>query len=147
MTLRRADHDLAADAMRALDRIREACGQKVSPQVLTRLRALPTMLRASGVLATLAFYAAKRGEKKELEKAYDIVGAELRAQICAVLGWQETGRPSLSLDFLTRLTDHLRAKPASLGMLSVRLEEFSGWLSRLAEALEREQDREGSDAS
>jgi hypothetical protein len=144
MTLRRADHDLAADAMRALDRIREACGQKVSAQVLTRLRALPTMLRASGVLATLAFYAAKRGEKKDLEKAYDIVGAELRAQICAVLGWQETGRPSLSLDFLTRFTDHLRANPASLGMLSVRLEEFSGWLSRLAEALEREQ---ASDAS
>ncbi|MEV4565130.1 type III-B CRISPR module-associated protein Cmr5 [Nonomuraea sp. NPDC049419] len=139
MSLRRSDHDLAADAMRALNRVRKDLGGSVSPQVLTRLASLPAMLRTSGVLPSLAYYTAKQGKKKALEKAYGIVGVEVRAQISAVLGWEEDGRPSLDLSFLDKLTLHLQEHPASAGLLSVRLEHFAVWLSRLSEALEREQ--------
>ncbi|MEV5330217.1 type III-B CRISPR module-associated protein Cmr5 [Nonomuraea sp. NPDC052634] len=139
MALQRVDHDLAADAMRALNKIRKDANGNVSPEVLTRLASLPTMLRTSGVLPSLAYYTAKRGTENPLEKAYDVVGTELRAQICAVLGWDEAGRPSLDLDFLDRLTQHLRGHPADTALLSARLEQFAVWLSRLAEALEREQ--------
>ncbi|MEU7889803.1 type III-B CRISPR module-associated protein Cmr5 [Microbispora bryophytorum] len=139
--LRRADHDLAAEAMRALDRIREIFPTGVvPPEVLTRVMGLPPMLRVSGVLPVLAFYAAKGKGNRKVDQAYGIVGSQLRAQIIGVLGWAEQGTPSLDLDFLKRLTEHLRRDPATTARITVRLEEFSAWLRRLAEALEKEQD-------
>ncbi|MBX6382270.1 MAG: hypothetical protein IRZ07_04740 [Microbispora sp.] len=139
--LRRADHDLAAEAMRALDRIKEVFPSGVvPPEVLTRVMGLPPMLRVSGVLPVLVFYAAKGRGTRKVEQAYDIVGSQLRAQVTSVLGWTEQGTPSLDLDFLKRLTDHLRRDPVTTARVTVRLEEFSMWLRRLAEALEKEQE-------
>lgn len=140
--LRRADHDLAAEAMRALDRIKEISPKGVVPnEVLTRVKGLPPLLRTSGVLPVLAFYAAKGGEGRPLDQAYAIVGSRLRMQIVGVLGWTEQGERSVDLAFLERLTERMRDDPATGVRVAMRLEEFSGWLRRLGEALEKEQDR------
>jgi CRISPR type III-B/RAMP module-associated protein Cmr5 len=146
----RADHDLAAAASRALTEIRRP-GEIVSAQVLTRIAQLPTMLRTSGVLPTLAFYAAKggsgqtaeKGPDSALELAYMFVGIALREQVCSALGIdQGTDNRSLDVAFLSDLAQRLRTEPYSHNRVSARLEQFSIWLRRLAEALERQQEQE-----
>lgn len=143
MAPRRADHDLAAAAMAALADIRNVSyRQVVSPQVLTRVARLPTLLRTSGVLPTLAFHAAKGGSGSALAQAYEKVGVALRAQVCATLVMEESlDRPAIDLAFLAELTGRLRDDPRALSLVSARLEQFSMWLRRLAEALEKEQER------
>lgn len=138
--LRRVDHRVAADAMQALDLIKRGAGKDkpVSGKVLTRLAGLPSMLRTSGVLPTLAFHAAKSGTGSELEKAYAVVGGALMRQTCQVLGIDAPAR--LGLGFLQELTEGLLEDPRSHGVVTRRLEEFSGWLRRLAEALRKEQE-------
>ncbi|TDC84527.1 type III-B CRISPR module-associated protein Cmr5 [Actinomadura sp. 7K507] len=144
MALRRADIDVAATAMRTLATIRDTSENKtVSGQVLTRLARLPAQLRTSGPLPTLAFHAAKGQGEKPLDRAYAIVGAALRTQTCVVLGWTED-EPDKAIDlaFLSRLTDQIQQDPVSLTQVTLRLQEFSVWLRRLAEALDGEQKRE-----
>ena len=141
----RADHDLARAAMLALNEIRDVSANRiVSAQVLTRIAQLPTMLRTSGVLPTLAFYAAKGGSDGALEHAYLIVGVALRDQVSRALHMDEgVGKRRIDLDFLGEVTERLRTDPAAYNRVSVRLEQFSIWLRRLAEALERQQERAG----
>jgi CRISPR type III-B/RAMP module-associated protein Cmr5 len=144
MALRRADIDAVATAMKALTDIKNTRPDRpVSKPVLTRLAGLPTLLRVSGVLPTLAFYSAKGHGDGELERAYAIVGAALRAQTCAVLEW-DTGQAEQAIDlaFLDRLTTHIQENPQSLTRVGQRLQEFSVWLRRLAEALDGEQKRQ-----
>lgn len=145
MALRRADHDLAAAAMAALADIRDGEDKgNVPDQVLTRIAGLPTMLRTSGVLPTLAFYAAKGSgsDGGALTRAYEKVGVALRAQVCAALNMDSgPDRPAVDVAFLTELTRRFREEPHTLSRVSVRLEQFSMWMRRLAEALAHEQER------
>jgi hypothetical protein len=146
--LQRIDHGLARQAAATLDRIRDVCGGRVSPQVITRLKGLPVLLRTSGTLATLAFFAAKGGQGSgedgqggggSLAEAYATVGAALRREVCAALGWaEEPGDPNVDSGFLKRLTDE-QVSPIRLAVANGRLEEYAGWLRRLAEAVELEQ--------
>ncbi|MEU4827763.1 type III-B CRISPR module-associated protein Cmr5 [Actinomadura sp. NPDC023710] len=143
MTLQRADVDVAATAMKVLAEIRGTSeNQIVSGQILTRLARLPAQLRTSGPLPTLAFHAAKGKGDKPLGRAYAIVGAALRAETCAVLDWPEDeADQAVDLAFLTRLTGKVQEDPVVLIQVTLRLQEFSVWLRRLAEALDGEQER------
>lgn len=154
MALQRADHEIARSAMTAISGLRaqfaDAGGAddagpataEVPDALFTRLAGLPALLRTSGLLPTLAFYAAKGGGGGPLERAYSEVGTALRDQIRQVLELPAPaahGRPPLDLAFLTELTDRLRERPHDLIRATRRLEEFTAWLRRLAEALKKEQ--------
>ena len=141
----RADADVAVIAMGTLSDIRDTAQDKVvSDRVVTRLAQLPTLLCTSGLLATLAFYAAKGVGDRDLDKAYAVVGSVLRAQSCVALGWREDGGQAIDLAFLKRLTEEVQKHPESLTRVTLRLQELSIWLRRLAEALDGEQQRNRS---
>lgn len=135
----RVDHDLARLAATTIDRIRDQRTGQVSDQVITRLKGLPALLRTSGPLPVLAFFASKAGQDTPIERAYAVIGSELRAQAA-----QEIGNPVRSdapfTEFVLALTDQ-NVPADALARASARLEEFALWLRRLAEATEQEQDR------
>ena len=135
----RVDHDLARLAATTIDRIRDQRTGQVSDQVITRLKGLPALLRTSGPLPVLAFFASKAGQDKPLERAYAVIGSELCVQAAAEIGTPVApGAPFT--EFVLAFTD--QDVPAdALARASVRLEEFALWLRRLAEATEQEQDR------
>jgi hypothetical protein len=135
----KVDHGLARRAAEVLDQIREIQGGRVSDQVITRLKGLPALLRTSGPLPVLAFFAAKSGEQKPLEKAYGLVGGQLRLIAAEEIG--DAGQADASFDkFVVALTREDIPADA-LARASARLDEFALWLRRLAEAVEQEQDR------
>lgn len=145
MSPRRLDLTAAADAEEVMATI--ARGGPVSSEVLTRLKGLPTLLRASGIPAVLAFFAAKAGPasaastgaaadagRRQLWAAYRTVRHALVTQLTAELGWAPT--PTDPPDFYARLA----ALPAAdLARASRRLDTFAGWLRRLAEATDQAQ--------
>lgn len=136
----RVDHGLARLAASTLDRVRDPKSGQVSDQIITRLKGLPALLRTSGPLPVLAFFASKSGRDKPLEKAYAVIGGELRAQATAEIGSPVPADAPFS-EFVIALTDH--DVPAdALARASARMEEFALWLRRLAEATEREQERD-----
>jgi hypothetical protein len=106
-------------------------------QIITRLKGLPALLRASGPLPTLAFFASKSGHDKPLERAYAVVGSELRALFAAEIGDTVPAGATFS-EFVLALTAQ-NVPVDALARASTRLEEFALWLRRLAEATEREQ--------
>jgi hypothetical protein len=135
----RVDHDLARRAATTLDRIRHPQTQQVSDQIITRLKGLPALLRTSGPLPVLAFFASKAGDDKLLERAYQVVGHELRVLVAAEIAVQVPADAAFT-DFVLALTS--QGVPAdALARASARLEEFALWLRRLAEATEKEQQR------
>ena len=140
----RTDHGLARLAAQTLDRVRDPQTSTVSDQVITRLKGLPALLRTSGPLATLAFFAAKAGDDKAgddkpLARAYAVVGAALQEQVAAEIGEQVPASSCFS-EFVLAFTGDT-VPPGALSRASARLEEFALWLRRLAEATEQEQDR------
>jgi CRISPR/Cas system CMR-associated protein Cmr5 small subunit len=134
----RVDHGLARLAAQTLDAIRDPRGQ-VSDQIITRLKGLPALLRTSGPLPTLVFFASKAGRDKPLERAYAVVGNELRVQFAAEIGDTVSAGATFT-EFMLALTDQ-NIPADALARASARLEEFALWLRRLAEATEREQQR------
>jgi hypothetical protein len=135
----RTDHGLARIAAQTLDQVRDKQTSTVSDQVITRLKGLPALLRTSGPLATLAFFAAKAGDDKPLARAYAVVGAALQEQVEAELG-EQVPASSTFPEFVLAFTGET-VPPGALSRASARLEEFALWLRRLAEATEQEQDR------
>jgi len=132
----RLDLGAAADAERALSGI--ATDGLVSAEILTRLKGLPVLLRASGVPAVLAYFAAKSGPaagsgggEAALGGAYRKVRAALVTQLRDELGWEQ-----VPTDLYQALAD---LPMADLARVHHRLETFAGWLRRLAEAREHEQ--------
>ena len=135
----RVDHDLAWLAATTIDQIRDDRTRQVSDQVITRLKGLPALLRTSGPLPVLAFFASKAGYEKPLEIAYAVIGSELRAMAAAEIGsLVEPGAPFA--EFILAFTDQ-NVPADALARASARLEEFALWLRRLAEATEQEQNR------
>lgn len=128
MILQRADLDAARDAEQALKTI--ADGKPVSAEVLTRLKGLPTLLRISGVAATLALFAAK-SSSDDLGRAYREVRSALVTQLRQTLAWPQP-RPDIYGE-LAKLS------AVDLARVQVRLAVFADWLRRLAEAEENEQ--------
>jgi hypothetical protein len=141
----RVDHDLARLAAKTLDAIRDPRTGAVSDQIITRLKGLPALLRTSGPLPTLAFFASKSGSAKPLERAYAVVGSELRVQFASETGAAVPADATFS-EFVLALTGQ-NVPADALARASARLEEFALWLRRLAEATEREQQRAEGAAS
>jgi hypothetical protein len=139
---RRLDLTTAADAERTMASI--AGGGPVPDEVLTRLKSLPSLLRASGVPAVLAFFAAKAGPatptsptsgpeagQRQLASAYRTVRHALTEQLTAELGWTQPP---------TDIYAQLATLPTvDLARAYRRLEAYAGWLRRLAEATEQAQ--------
>jgi len=135
----RVDHRLARRAAETLDKIRDDRTGQVSDQIITRLKGLPALLRTSGPLPVLAFFASKSGTVKPLEKAYAQVGGELRLIVAEEIGDTEHADAKLG-DFVLAMTQE-NIPADALARASARLEEFALWLRRLAEATEKEQER------
>lgn len=135
----RVDQGLAQLAAVTLDRVRDQQTGLVSDQVITRLKGLPALLRTSGPLPVLAFFASKAGQAKPLGRAYAVIGRELRAVAAAEIGDPAAPDAPLSTFVLGFTDQHVPAD--ALARASARLEEFALWLRRLAEATEREQER------
>lgn len=135
----RVDHDLARLAATTLDRVRDQRTGMVSDQVITRLKGLPALLRTSGPLPVLAFFAAKAGQDKPLDRAYAVIGGELRDQAAAEIGSPVAAGAPFS-EFVLALTGQ-NIPADALARAAARLEEFALWLRRLAEATEQEQER------
>ena len=133
----RVDHGLARLAAQTLDAIRDPRTGQVSDQIITRLKGLPALLRTSGPLPTLAFFASKSGQGNPLERAYAVVGNELRVQFAAEIG-EAAHADATFTEFVLALTDQ-NVPADALARASTRLEEFALWLRRLAEAIEQEQ--------
>ncbi len=129
MTLRRVDQAMAAGASRILE------GVRVGPELRTRFRQLPVMVRTSGFAATYAYLVAKSDPDSELGIAYGQAATGIREH----------------LDTRNLLRIPAGAEPpaernqllvAALGSLSVtayvrasaEVELLAGWLSRLADA-------------
>ncbi len=91
------------------------------------------MLRTSGVPATLAFFAAKSDTQAAVGKAYQQVSQALHQQLGVGLGTTEVAPTGL----YARLRDH--TDTATMLRAFGRLQAYAGWLRRLAEALEHEQ--------
>jgi CRISPR type III-B/RAMP module-associated protein Cmr5 len=142
----RVDHRLARRAAETLDKIRDDRTRQVSDQIITRLKGLPALLRTSGPLPVLAFFASKSGKVKPLEntvkpleRAYALVGHELRLIVAEELGDAKHADATFD-DFVLAMTaENIPAD--ALARASARLEEFALWLRRLAEATEKEQER------
>jgi CRISPR-associated protein (Cas_Cmr5) len=139
MALRRTDHDTAKAAMTTMGDIKGLFPTGIPGEVFTRLAKLPVLLRTSGPLPALAFHAAKGGDGSALDQAYSVVGAALRGQVSGVLALPGPAGQPLDHAFLEALTDEFQRDPVKLARATLRLEEFSGWLRRLSEAVKKEQ--------
>jgi CRISPR type III-B/RAMP module-associated protein Cmr5 len=134
----RVDHRLASRAAETLDKIRDDKTRQVSDQIITRLKGLPALLRTSGPLPVLAFFASKSGKTKPLERAYALVGRELRLIVAEEIG--DTAHADASFDDFVLAMTQENIPADALARASTRLEEFALWLRRLAEATEKEQE-------
>lgn len=136
MTAPRLDARLARAAAVTLDEIRRSGGPdgQLSSDTFARLKGLPSMLRTSGLVATLAFFAAKRGTD-ELGVAYDRVLQALWREVGPILSASPVGGRSVLTFFDVLAT----ADPQQLTRATARAAAYSEWLSRLAEALQKEQ--------
>lgn len=135
----RLDHGLARLAADTLDAARDQRTGQVPDQVITRLKGLPALLRSSGPLATLAFFAAKAGDRTAVARAYAVVGGALREQAAAEFSHTVPADARFGT-FVLALTAG-PVHPDELSRASARLEAFALWLRRLAEAVEQEQER------
>jgi hypothetical protein len=135
MSLQRADVGLAGKASVALDTISREAGGAVPPEVITRLKGLPALLRTSGLPATMAFLYAKAGGDSPLEVAYRTVRDALLTEVAVVWGWGDE-RPD-AIEFFGRIGDPAKVSATDLARATMRLDQFASWLRRLAEALER----------
>lgn len=135
----RLDHGLARLAADTLDAARDQRTGQVPGQVITRLKGLPALLRSSGPLATLAFFAARAGDRTAVAKAYAVVGGALREQ--ATAGFSQTVPAEASFGTFVLTLTAGPVHPDELSRMSARLEAFALWLRRLAEAVEQEQER------
>jgi CRISPR-associated protein (Cas_Cmr5) len=135
----RVDHGLARLAAGTFDDTRDPRTGQVPDQVITRLKGLPALLRTSGPLATLAFFAAKAGDRAPVARAYAAVGSALREQVAGEFGQMIPAEASFSAFVLALTAEHVT--PDQLSRVTARLEAFALWLRRLAEAAEQEQER------
>jgi CRISPR/Cas system CMR-associated protein Cmr5 small subunit len=140
----RLDHGLARRAAQTIDTARDEQTGRLPDPVITRLKGLPALLRTSGPLATLAFFAAKAGDRNAVARAYKVVGAALREQAATELGSADDAGGSLGAFILDLTAADVTAD--QLARMTARLEAFTLWLRRLAEAVEQEQDRGRSQA-
>ena len=127
MTLVRLDTGLARKASVTLDGIRRDGQGALSPEIVTRLKGMPALLRTSGLPATVAFFYAKAGTADPMARAYEAVRVALVDQVAAELGWDD--RPD-ALGFFELIGDQERTTAADLARVTGRLEEFAGWLRR-----------------
>jgi len=132
---RRLDQDLAKAATRILRREGSGELRTISPDLRTRYRQLPTMVRLSGLAATVAYLVSKSGKtgssKSDLEQAYTAVVDGIRARL-QEQGYHLGAAPLNSNDALVlRLAD---LPPGEYARASAEIEALAIWLSRLAEA-------------
>jgi len=103
--------------------------ERITPELRTRYRQLPVMLRTSGLAGAYAFLVAKSDQQTELGRAYGKVASGIRSHL--------TERRLLSD---TSATNHavLAAlagmQPQEYARAAAETELLAGWLSRLAEA-------------
>lgn len=129
----RLDHELARKAAQSL-------GDKVEPELRTRMRSLPVMIQTSGLAATVAFLLS-RARKQDSSDQYWRTAELILLDAATTAGIQvKEGEPNRSLKAVAG------ASPAQYVLAETRARQLAVWLSRLAQALaERPQRRDGQD--
>ncbi len=144
-------HDLttATAAADVLDRLLASMQGRLTPELLTRLKELPTMLSVSGLPATLAFYAAKSDPTSQLGNAYAAIGQALRQAAWDALQ-PPASRPGPTAaatpapppppapDIVEMIRGLARATVDRRAAASAAVSSLAGWLRRLSEAVARE---------
>ena len=127
-TLRRIDQDMARAATGILQEV-------ITADLRTRHRPLPTMVRMSGLPATVAYLVSKSGKsggsRNPLERAYHDLATGIRERLTTgyELGW---GRSAQTNEGLVARLAELPA--GEYDRASAEVEALATWLSRLAEA-------------
>ncbi|HET9894935.1 MAG TPA: type III-B CRISPR module-associated protein Cmr5 [Streptosporangiaceae bacterium] len=127
---RRVDQRMAAVAAELLD------GQDVNSELRTRYRQLSAMFHGAGLAATYAFIAAKAGEKNDLALAYRRAGEAIGKRL-AELGLLPASAAQLDVRAVMPALGDLDA--VQYARASAEATALAGWLSRLADALHKEQ--------
>lgn len=120
MAVQRIDQHMA---VRAAEMLPEAIG----PELRTRYRQLPVLLRSAGLAAAYAFVVSKGDDQDEIGRAYYAVAEGIRAHLVAQ-GLSAGDTPLQLLDNLARASADTYAYAAA------EVRALAGWLSRLAEA-------------
>ncbi|MEU3142724.1 type III-B CRISPR module-associated protein Cmr5 [Nocardiopsis alba] len=126
-SVQRLDQELSGLALKIL-------GERVSKDLRTRMRQLPSRLRGGGLAATYAFVLSKADPNpvKELGYAYHQLAMRIAEHVChrRLLGGNGTVLPPKR--FLEALSS---ATPAQYARASAEVDALATWLSRLADAL------------
>ncbi|MDA2807781.1 type III-B CRISPR module-associated protein Cmr5 [Nocardiopsis suaedae] len=135
----RIDQELAATAYEILP-------QKVTKEVRTRMRQLPSRLRGGGLAATYAFICARANDSKDkLQQAYGLLADKIAQRLAdrRILG--KAGDTMTRQECLRHLAG---ATPIEYARASAEIDALAIWLSRLSDALWDRSDEgtgEGSD--
>ncbi|MDT0326988.1 type III-B CRISPR module-associated protein Cmr5 [Nocardiopsis lambiniae] len=126
-SVQRLDQELSGLALKIL-------GRRVSKDLRTRMRQLPSRLRGGGLAATYAFVLSKADPNpaKELGYAYHQLAVKIAEHVChrRLLGGNGTVLPPKR--FLEALSS---ATPAQYARACAEVDALATWLSRLADAL------------
>ena len=126
--MRQRDQELAGKAWKA---VRDLAGEPLREEFRTRVMALPAMLQSAGLIATLAFLAAKRNSADgELAGAYRKLFGILTEHITGntIQAGQAGARPSEVLAWLSRCS------PLEYRRAAAQARDLAVWLRRAAEA-------------
>lgn len=134
MSLVRLDYGLAARASQILDDILRTSGGQLAPELVSRFKGLPAMIRTSGLPATLAFFYAKSAGEGALPEAYKTARVALIREIVEEL--KLDAPPQTAPAFFVLLGDPAEVSPGDLARITARTEELAVWLRRLTEATE-----------
>jgi CRISPR type III-B/RAMP module-associated protein Cmr5 len=122
VTAQRVDQHMAGRAAAMLP-------QRITPELRTRYRQLPMMVRTSGLAGAYAFLIAKSDQQTDLGRAYAKLASGIRSHL--------TERALISDPNPTNhavLAALAAMAPQAYARAAAETELLAGWLSRLAEA-------------
>ncbi|MDA2812549.1 type III-B CRISPR module-associated protein Cmr5 [Nocardiopsis sp. RSe5-2] len=133
----RIDQELASIAYEILP-------ERVTKEVRTRMRQLPSRLRGGGLAATYAFICARANDSKaELGQAYGLLADKIAQRLAdqRILG--KAGDTMTRQQCLRHLAE---ATPIEYARASAEIDALAIWLSRLSDALSDRSEDGGADA-
>lgn len=105
--------------------------ERITPELRTRYRQLPVMVRTSGLAGAYAFLIAKSDQQTELGRAYGKVASGIRSHLIERRLISDTSSGGSNHSVLAALAG---MQPQEYAQAAAETELLAGWLSRLAEA-------------
>lgn len=115
---------------KSYDAVRKSHDDRYADEFRSRARELPTLLRTSGLVATLAYLSAKANEKNDVGKSYQLAYNAIIKQIYGSLGVCNSDDV-----FQHILKDSGKITTEQYMKATEEASIFAGWLSKAADAL------------